>query len=408
VISSTRNPVYAKQKLSPLHPRDCFFHFLLVGFLIICRPAASQAESHEDAVRILAHKVASSIRGASVTCFARNLSSLSGEEFSILSATFREELQRRGVRILTGDAAMSVVLTVTENPTVYMGIVQIRSKENTETVMESLGPVEGAPAAELAYSLVLHRDFLFSQDSPILDVVLEKDGKHADALGPQGITFYELQGEHWKMTGVEHLPAHRSSSRELRGFLFFDVDTEAVYFPAELCRLSIFDGKGWSCEKYMEPMPVRSVSEDATAGKKLGSWFSAAQFGPEQATRIIVTGQEGSARLYEEGPDPVALFPGWGSEIASVHTGCGGGWQLLVTGQRDWTQADTIQAVEIRERRAQPVTSPVEVAGAVIALHTPATRSADEASASASAVAVVRNLRTGRYEVYRLSITCPN
>jgi len=303
---------------------------------------------------------------------------------------------------------MSVVLTVTENPTAYMGIVQIRSKENTETIVEVLGPVEGAPVAELMYSLVLHKDFLFSQDSPILDVVLEKDARHADALGLQGITSYELQGEHWKLTGAGHLPVHRSSDREPRGFLFFGIDTEAAYLPGELCRISLFDGKGWNCERYVDPMPVRSVSSDAVDGKKLGSWFSATQFGTEEATRIMVTGKDGLARLYEEGPDPVALFPGWGSEIASVHTGCGGGWQLLVTGKGDWTQADTIQAVEIQERRAQSVSPPIEIAGAVIALHSPAVRTAGEASASASAVAIVRNLQTGRYEAYRLSITCPN
>jgi hypothetical protein len=400
--------VYAKQKLSLLRPRGWFFPFVLLGFFIVCATAASQADSHEDAVRILAHKVASSLHGASITYVVRNLSSLRGEELSILSATFQEELQRRGAKILSGDAAVSVTLTVTENPTVYMGIVQIRSKENTETVMESLGPVEGAPAAETAYSLILHKDLLFAQDSPILDVILRRDGRHASALGPQEIASYELQSDGWILTGAGRLPVRRSPDREPRGFLYFGIDSAAAYLPGEVCTVSMLDAKGWSCEKYVGPMPVRSVSEDATAGKKLGSWISAAQFGPEQARRIIVTGKDGSARLYEEGPDPVALFPGWGSEIATVHTGCGGGWQLLVTGRRDWTQADTIQAVEIRERRAQPVTSPVEVAGAIIALHTPATRSADEASASASAVAVVRNLQTGRYEAYRLSITCPN
>jgi hypothetical protein len=132
------------------------------------------------------------------------------------------------------------------------------------------------------------------------------------------------------------------------------------------------------------------------------------QFGPAEATRIVITGQDGLARLYEESADPVSVFSGWGSEIASIHSGCGHGWQLLVTGKGDWTHADTIQAVEIHERQAQPVSSPIELAGAVIALHSPGARIVDEASANAGAIAIARNLQTGRYEAYRLSISCPN
>lgn len=398
----------ARQKLSPRRSRGRFFLLSLLGFLFLCAPAASRADSLEDATRALARKAVSSLHGVSFTYEVRNLSSLRGKEFSNLSTVFQEELQRRGAKVLPADAAVSVVLTLTESPTAYMGIVQIRRKENSETFIEALGPIEGAPVAELMYSLVLHKEFLFSQDVPILDVVLEKDDRHADALGLQGITSYELQGDRWMLTGAERIPVRRSSDREPRGFLYFGIDSEAAYLPGELCRISLLDAKGWSCEKYGDPIPVRSVSPGAVAEKKIGTWFSAAQFGPEEATRIVVTGQDGLARLYEEGPDPVSIFSGWGSEIASVHSGCGSGWQLLVTGKGDWTRADSIQAMEIQERRAQSVSSPIEVAGAVIALHTPAMRTADEASASASAVAVIRNLQTGRYEAYRLSVTCPN
>jgi hypothetical protein len=400
--------VSAKLKLPPPRLRGRLFLFFLLGFFFLCSPAAARADSLEDGVRALARKAVSSLHAVAVTCEVQNSSSLQGKEFSNLSTVFQEELQRRGAKILPGDAAVSVVLTVTENSTVYMGIVQIRRKEGPETFMEALGPIEGAPIAELMYSLVLHKEFLFAQDAPILDVLLDRDARHAYALGLQGISHYELQGDRWMLTGTERLPVRRSSDREPRGFLYFGIDSEAAYLPGELCRISLLDAKGWSCEKYVDPMPVRSVSEDAAAGKKRGSWRSAAQFGPEGATRVVVPGQDGLARLYEEGPDPVSAFSGWGSEITSVHSGCGSGWQLLVTGKGDWTNADTLQAVEIQERRAQSVSAPIELAGAVIALHSTATRTASEASASASAIAVIRNLQTGRYEAYRLSISCPN
>jgi hypothetical protein len=399
--------VSAKLKLSPPRLRGRLFFFSLLGFLFLCGPAA-RADSLEDAVRLLARKAASALHGVAATCEVKNSSSLQGKEFSNLSTVFQEELQRRGARILPRDAAVSVVLTVTENSTAYMGIVQIRRKESPESFMEVLGPIEGAPAAELTYSLVLHKEFLFSQDVPMVDVVLAGDDRHAHALGLEEISSYELHGDRWVLTGTVRLPVQHSPVRELRGFLYFEFDAIAAYFPGEVCRISLMGGMASNCAKYPESMPVRSVSRNVLSRQRMGPWFSFAQLGPEEATRVIVTGQDSLARLYEEGPDPVSTFSGWGSEIAGVHTGCGSGWQLLVTGKGDWTTADTVQAVEIQERRAQSVSAPIEFAGAVTALHSPATRTASEASASTSAVAVIHNLQTGRYEAYRLSITCPN
>jgi hypothetical protein len=399
--------VSAKQKLSPPLSLGSIVSCLALGLALLFLAISARADSLEDAARVLARKVASTLHGMSVTYEVRNLSSLRGKEFSNLSAAFQEELQQHGAKVLPADAAASVVLTVTENTSSYLGIVQIRRKENSDTIMEPLGPMEGAPVAELMYKLVLHKEFLFSRDAPMVDVLLAGDDRHAYALGLQEISSYELQGDSWVLTGTVRLSAHPTLAREIRGFLYFEIDTEAAYLSGELCRISPMAGKVGKCEKYQETMPVRSVSTSVVAGKKMGSWFSAAQLGPEEATRIVVTGRDGLARLYEEGPDPISVFPGWGSEVASIHSGCGHGWQLLVTGTGDWTHADTIQAMEIRERQAQAVSSPIELPGAVIALHYSAARNVDEASASSSAVAIIRNLQTGRYEAYRLSITCP-
>jgi hypothetical protein len=400
--------VSAKQKLSPPRRYADFFSCLLLALVFACTPIPLRADSFEDAARGLARKVASTLHGASVTYEVRNLSSLRGKEFSNLSAAFQEELQQRGAKVLASDAVASVVLTVTENSSSYLGIVQIRRKENSDMVMEPLGPIDGARVAELMYNLVVHKEFLFSQDAPMMDVFLAGDDRHAHTLGPHEINSYELQGDRWVLTETERLFANPSSVRELRGFLYFDNDTEVAYFSREPCRISQMGGKVGNCEKYRETMPVRSVGAGVLAGKKMGAWFSVAQLGPAEATRLVVTGQDGLARLYEEGSDPVSVFPGWGSEIASIHSGCGHGWQLLVTGTGDWTHTDTIQAMEIQERQALPVSSPIQLEGAVIAMHSPAARTLDETSANAKAVAIVRNLQTGRYEAYRISITCPN
>ncbi len=401
----------AKQNLSlPLSRGLAILRQLLrfvLFFVFLFVPKAANADTLEESARMLARKVWASIHGSSVKLEFRNLSSLRSAEFASVSAAFQEELQRRGVKILPVDAAASLVVSVTQNSTEYIGVVQIQRKETTETVMDTIGLVNGALVPEPAFSIVLHKELLFSSDSPILDVVLGADGKHAYALGVQEISSYEWRGAEWVPTGVEHLPINRSPERAEQGlYSGVEADAAAAYWPGELCRISLVDGKGWSCGRTTEHIPVRTVSPAALAGKKLGAWISAAQFETEGKTKIVVTGQDGSARLYEEGAEPVVVFPNWGNEMASVYSGCGSGWQVLVTGNGDWTMSDAIQAIDLKDRRAQSVSVAMEFAGPIVALHTPATRTADNVAANAKAVAVARNLQTGRYEAYQLSISC--
>jgi hypothetical protein len=411
MISSSFKPVSAKQNLSLPPSRGLTILHQLLGFalffVLLFSPQPAYADTLEESTRLLARKVWVSIHRSSVSLEFRNISSLGSAEFASVSAAFQEELQRRGVKILAADAVANLVVSVTQNPTEYICVVQIQRKENIETVMETIGLVKGPPAPEPSFSLTLHRELLFSQDSPILDVVLDSDTKHAHVLGTQEITSYEWQGGQWVPTGIEHLPIHRSPPRADQGLYSGVVaDAAAVYLPGEFCRISFVVGRGWNCERTTEHIPVRTVSPAVLAEKKLGAWVSAAQFEMQGTTKVVVTGQDGLARLYEDGAEPVAVFSNWGSEIASVYSGCGSGWQVLVTDKGDWTKPDEIQAIDLKDRRAQSVSAAIEFSGPIVALRTPATRTADNVEANARAIAVARNLQTGRYEAYQLSITC--
>jgi hypothetical protein len=400
--------VYAKQNLQFVRRRGLAIFCQVLGFFIFYGLVAQtvRADSFEEAGRALARKVWTSAHGATVSCEFRNLATLRRAEFTSFSAAFQQELQQRGAKIVAADATVKLAVSVTQDPAEYLAVVQIQQAGNNETVMESIGPVDGPAAPEPAFSLTLHREFLFSQDRPILDVVLD-DGKHAEALEAQTVSYYELQSDQWVPTGSERLPTHRAAERGDRGFIFQGIDSKTAYLSDEVCTLSLLSGtKVWECDRNTGQMPVRAVAPEAMAGKKIGAWISAAQLEMDGKTRILVTGEDGLARLYEDAAEPVALFPNWGSEIASVYSGCGSGWQLLVTGNGDWTKPDEIQAIDIQERRAQSVSDPMEFPGPVVVLHTPGRRTGTNAVANGEAVAVDRNLQSGRYEAYLLSISC--
>jgi len=89
-----------------------------------------------------------------------------------------------------------------------------------------------------------------------------------------------------------------------------------------------------------------------------------------------------------------------GSQIAAVQSSCRAGEMYLAAGTRDYTESDAIELFEsivvngiIAEKRLSDF---LRFPGPVIALQ----------FAGATPRAIVRNLQTGNYEAYSISVTC--
>jgi len=340
------------------------------------------------------------------TCEFQNHSTLSAALFSELSAAFQEELQRQETGTPPNKPTVPVLLSITQNLTEYLGIVRILKGDSSETLIASWAFVEGSSSTEPASVFSLRKELLFSQKSPILDVVFERDGKRASALGLREISNYELQNDRWTLGGIDLLPVETARRPEQRGFLSLSSDSRTAYFPGEVCQTSVREGQGWKCEKYAGQVPTRSAAPELLNSKEVGSWIAAAQLGADRNAMLVVTEGDTTARLYEDRADAVASFSGWGSEIASLASLCGSGWQLLVTGNGDWTETDEIHAVEIQNHRAHSVSPPVEFPGPVVLLLTPGSATDASPAVKSSAIGIVRNLQTGMYETYRLTMAC--
>jgi len=90
----------------------------------------------------------------------------------------------------------------------------------------------------------------------------------------------------------------------------------------------------------------------------------------------------------------ISIPPGKGGQIAIIRSECSGTDLFLLTGLRDYTEPDTVQAFQGRTGGATAVSAELSLPGPVMSLHSDAPR------------AIVRNLKTGNYEAYRLSISC--
>ena len=127
------------------------------------------------------------------------------------------------------------------------------------------------------------------------------------------------------------------------------------------------------------------------------AFYSAAALPREKYTLWLFATTTGQIHLLDGVTDQTAGKLGWGSDIASLRTSCGSGWQVLATSTGDGPN-DSVRAFEIADREPAPVSQLTEFNGTITALWTE--------TAGSSAIAVSRNSEMGRYEAFRLTITC--
>lgn len=366
-----------------------------------------RADSLEDAMRNLARKVAAAAHAGVMNVEQRNLSFLDDRAFTSLTNAFQDELRHRGVTITPKAGTAKVSLTVSQNPQGYVGVVQIQRGDGVENLVAVLGRATVAEKEFGARGMMLHRELLFSQDSPILDVAFfGSDSEPVDVLTPWQITTYQREGDHWQEVSDRKikLPRTEPLGRELVGHLRIGLDDMSVAFPEEICNISIHDGD--NCHSNKRRIKPSDVPEQLLESKNAAPWTSAAKLEDAGDAAFIVASGDGTLKLFNKDFEYVAGLSGFGSEVITFRTVCGGGaWRILATGTGDWTIPDKVSVLELEDDKLVLAASTVSFDGPVVALRR---GQVDQELQPANAVAVVRNLETGRYEAYRLTLTCGN
>jgi hypothetical protein len=147
--------------------------------------------------------------------------------------------------------------------------------------------------------------------------------------------------------------------------------------------------------------PTRNFFTGALApgvGKQTSAppFYSAAPLPREKYTLWLLATVDGQVHLLDGLTDQLAGKLGWGSDVTSVRTACGSGWQVLAAQSGD--ADDAVRAYELPDREPIAASQPVEFEGPVTALWTE--------TEGTTAVVVSHNRRTGKYEAFRLAISC--
>ena len=422
MANTMRNAVYNSgipemPVLSSRFPRVAGSVFVV---LVVLYAAVAWAENWGGAEEQLAAKIAAVTGPGAVAVNFSNRSSISPTDADEIRRGLLTQLAALGVRFVNAEqAAARVQVSLSEDLQNHVWLAEIHQGANQSSiVMVSLLRPETQTVGHEAAALALRKTLLWSQDDRILDVaVLDGNPSHMLLLASNGVAVYTLHDGRWQpdqSIAITHL---RPWPRDLRGRLVLRNDhLFDAFLPGVFCRSTTSAPLAINCYESDDPWPLgtdqlslsafftpaRNYFTGALApgvGKQTTApaFYSAAPLPREKYTVWLFATVDGQVHLLDGITDQTAGKLGWGSDIAGVRSGCGFGWQILAT-RSGVSSDDAVRAFEFPDREPIGVSQPLEFNGSISALWTE--------SGGSSAIAVSHNSETGRYEAFRLTITC--
>ena len=389
-----------------------FIAVVLVGCL-------SWAADWSGPAQQLAQQITNTTGPGAVALEIVNQSALTKSDVDTISADLRNRLSALGLRFVPPEQAAAVVrVTLSENVLGYIWVAKSQQGSSAPAVaMVSAPRPESLTAIHEPAVLLVRKIQLWSQSERILDVgVIDSSPPQIVVLDPGKIALYLFQNNRWEQQQSFPITHGRPWPRDLRGRVVLRKDhLFDAYLPGTFC--SATASLGVTCHDSDDPWPVGSDLSSLNAfyspnrnfftgalspgiGKQttVSSFYSAAPVPREKYILWMLGGADGQVHEADGFNDQTLPRLGWGGDLASVKTNCGSGTQVLATSNSDGTAADAVRAFELLDRDPVPVSQSVEFSGPITSLWT-------ETSGS-GAVAVSRNLQTGKYEAFRLAITC--
>lgn len=391
----------------------CFFVIMLVGPACAGFAQADPQKSNVAAADFVQQILARAGSPSAVSVSFQSISVLPTDlQESVQNAIFTG-FRNAGVRLVKPEMTqVQVEITFSEDFQGYLWIAAIQQGASRKLVMNRVARAEHLMSSR-APQLTLRKNVILQQDAPILDFY--QDRRTLALLEPEQISIYTSDDGRWRLRYTLAVTHAQPWPRDLRGRLQVSGSQLTAFLPGTRCNGNL-SSPTLDCRASDDPWqldqgamaafysPLRNFFTGILAGPNAGAsvipFFAAASWQNGDQRQWLFTGTDGRARLYQnELSAPAALFSAWGGNLAVIHSGCGSGWQVLVTAPSDSIHPDSIQAVEIAGREALPVSSTVELSGALQALWTTGKN-------SETVNAVMQSPETGKYEAFTLTVSC--
>jgi hypothetical protein len=409
-VYNSRNP-----HMRSLAPR--FSRAACLVVLMLVRAPIMLASDWRAPEEQLARKIAAATGSGPAALDVVNRSSLGRAEAEEIRREFLAELAALGVLLVnTNQTVATVRITFSENLQSYVWVAEIHRGNDEPLVVMVATPreirvAEGHPAA----AVTIQKTLLWTDETRILDVVLvNSNPQRMIVLEPESALLFRFQDG--RAQQEQSLPVSHSHPwpRDLRGRLVLRKDhLFDAYLPGVFCRSSTISPVVLNCSDSDDPWPLGAdhsglsafftpsrnfftgaLSPGIEQQQTVGAFYSLAVLPRD---RFLFAAVDGQVHMLDGVTNQTVERADWGSDIASVQSGCGQGWQVLATGDGNG-DIDTVRAFEIEDHEAVAVSQPAEFNGGITALWAEPD--------GAGVIAVSQNSEMERYEAYRLSIIC--
>jgi hypothetical protein len=338
---------------------------MLFFVALLLTPGVASSATLEDSARELARKVAAALPSRDhVSIEIRNISSLAGDEVLVVEQTLTNELQIHSDRSpLDGANLVNVRVTLSESIKNFLWAAEINHGDAAQVILLAVSRSESDRIVSSAMPATLRSEKFWEGSQRILDAIPAKAANGDPLLMllvPDGIQIRNVGSD---SVLIVPIPIDQRTSREPAGGL--EQTDYGILFKSlsQVCRIDVYANALVACSHTDGPSPGRVFE---------------------------------NLELAVPGPSHVER----GSQITAVQSSCRPGKIYLASGTGDYTESDTVQLFEstvvngiIVEKRLSDF---LYLPGPVIGLQ----------FAGATPRAIVRNLQTGKYEAYRISISC--
>jgi len=367
---------------------------LLFGWATV---AIAQVQTPAEAAAQLAARISSQLqRRPTASLEIRNLSSMPAPDLSHFRTVLDQELRKAGLPMTATQPETRVRVTVSENARGLLLVTELLSGDNRRVIMQ---PWIAPPATETKPRLKIVRKPIWEQSEPVLDLLLLDSGSEMLVLSPTAVTAFRMIDGKWVTSGVAVLSPARPPARDPRGRLEITTGGLRVYLPGTTCGGGLQPTLRFTCTGGNETWPVNTRDSSIIA-----HWVTDRNIlkseGFQNAFYAAADGWFSTAdhRIIDRAGNVLIVPEAWGSDFANVESACGATPAILVSGPGDNPNRDQVVAYEIASGHAAPTSDPMTVQGQVTALW--------PAEIGGQATLVVRNSKTGNYEVLRLGVAC--
>jgi hypothetical protein len=407
--------------------------------LLVCAAArgAASTSQWDRPCSELADQIVGILGPGQARLTIRNASTISTDEIPAIRRLLEQALKAHGVLASGTESANTIRVTLSENARERLWVVEIVEGNETRVAMVH---VERGTAQQHASAngLVLRSQLLLTTNEPVL-AALEIADSIVAVESEQIVVFTHSVGD-WREQQRVEIGQKRPLTRDPRAVIFPSADGQG--FDASVAGTTC-SGRyqqappqpEWSahCHESDDPWLLAEPQTTQTGngvnanvhgaalraffnaardyftgvvtpsvGVELPPFYSAALLPRPNGAGLLINGIDGKVQLVESGSlKTVSGTRDWGSDFATLHSGCGTGTQIIASGSGE-AITDSLRAYELPALEAIPASAPLAMEGTVTALWSEPD--------GKSVFAIVRKAaapgQADSYEVDRVSANC--